>query len=1169
MKTKILFLLGIFFWASFAFAEDVDIYGISEINVKPNVLIILDNSGSMSTADVATDPYEPPYTGDYTGDAVYVQEDIYEEVCNWVWSKKKKTMVYKCQSEKVGVQWNLYFDDINSADWQCDSAQTKLLSDGHWYGRLTESGGVVNCSNNGSKKDYALGNYLNYLAAGGSGELRSRMEVAKEVVGNLIYNNSGNLNIGLMAFNEDSGASGLPYTDVDPGNGGYIIAECGASLDTLIGTYNPETDAMTDSTQSDYGAVGLLKSDTYTPLSETLAEAGLYFAGEQSWFNSTKTGYPLGHYSSSCTDYNTDCQDYSGSSPIEYRCQKSYIILVTDGAPTRDDDKFEDFNYILSEKLTESETDSNSSYLDDIAYFLQNNDVRSDLGETGDFGDQTITTYTIGFSNAVDANLLTSTANRGGGDYYQATSAAALSQALNNIIDDISEENEVFTAAAVPVSRANKAYAGNYVYYGLFQPTNSGNWYGNLKKYAITDDGEIQDKYSNPIESGGTVVNNAVSFWSDGMDGPTVTAGGAGEILQNRAAADRNIYTYTGTALGLTTDASNLFITTNTALTNGTYTNLTTTVIDAVRTGVTEDWPLGSLLHSQPLVVHYDTDNDGNEDHSVIYAGANDGMLHCFDDNDGEELWGFIPQDLLDNLSLLESPTSLEYFVDGTPVYYHYDHDNLASTQDKKLLIVGERRGGRYYTALDISSYDAPEFKYSIPASILQDAAASTEPLGLSWVDPQVLQMGYTSGGTYETKDVFLMGGGYDINQDALPTDATPPAATDSMGRAVYAVDAQTGALFTDFLFAHDNYSDMTHSIVAVSGFENPKTRTTTRVYAGDMNGNLFAFRDDIFHRNTDPDKADEFGGYYDSQEDGNWGQKLKLYSVPGQKIFYAPNILNEFFHVEFTYPAGELGVEEETVLENRVGDYVFFGTGDREHPERTDILNGFYAVKNNWQWLDENGDPDESPTIVDAYVDENDNGNVKAKSDDHTIVDNELGENSGELFILDVTRDLFQNVEADEDKSKLITDFVKIAIDNENNRGWFFLLEEEDGSQLGEKVVSSPLIYDGVIYFSTYIPDDGTVDVNADPCAVSGAGGYGYLYAIGYKYGEAAFNKNGGNWEREDRRQPFENKGIPPQPVLVVHEGGATIIAGFETEKPKEPTGVERLFWRQLEREL
>ena len=39
---------------------------------------------------------------------------------------------------------------------------------------------------------------------------------------------------------------------------------------------------------------------------------------------------------------------------------------------------------------------------------------------------------------------------------------------------------------------------------------------------------------------------------------------------------------------------------------------------------------------------------------SVIYAGANDGMLHAFNDCDGSEAWAFIPPDVLPTLQYLQ-----------------------------------------------------------------------------------------------------------------------------------------------------------------------------------------------------------------------------------------------------------------------------------------------------------------------------------------------------------------------------------------------------------------------------------------------------------------------------------------------------------------------------------
>ena len=62
-----------------------------------------------------------------------------------------------------------------------------------------------------------------------------------------------------------------------------------------------------------------LTASGYTPLAEILYEAGLYFKGAQSYFN-----------------WATSTQKVQYTSPIEYYCQKNYVILMTDGMSTMD-----------------------------------------------------------------------------------------------------------------------------------------------------------------------------------------------------------------------------------------------------------------------------------------------------------------------------------------------------------------------------------------------------------------------------------------------------------------------------------------------------------------------------------------------------------------------------------------------------------------------------------------------------------------------------------------------------------------------------------------------------------------------------------------------------------------------------------------------------------------
>lgn len=1227
---KLLSILLLIFGPSLAYADDTDIYGVAEIDVKPNVMIIFDTSGSMGTQDVPADFYDPSET--YTTSQINVctgsnSAATQDVVSNAVYYKSSYVSGYYWWGGAITSEcWSYYYDDISSSDWQCNDVKTDLTTQGYATGKTSLNSGVVSCNVNAVTRDYRLGNYANFISSSGGSGYKSRMVVAKEVVAKLIYDNREDVRFGLMRFNNNYGDD----------QGGYLLAPCGSEPTELIGSgYDPDTVVFTDSNQSGLGAVGNLYSNGYTPLAETMAESGLYFGGVQSWFNGGSVT-PYGNYSNDCTSYNNNCSDYAdiadasvqdsvigqdtpsytGSdagdltgSPIQYRCQKSFVIFMTDGAPTQDNhSKLGTRDYIIDgETIPAGANDLNTSnYLDDVTYFLAHNDLRPDLGETGDYADQTVTTYTIGFQT--DVQLLQDAATNGNGEYYQANNASSLNEALSSIITRITENSQGFSAAAVPVSRANNAYSGDYVYYGLFQPLSSGRWIGNIKKYGISSSGGITDVNGDTVVSAGIMSDTAQSYWSTSIDGASVSRGGTGEKLftdiENNVS--RSIYTYLGTDPDLTATVNN-FATSNATL-QSLYTALTNSVISTVRH---EDgtWPFSSFLHSQPLVINYD-------DKSVIYAGSNGGMLHAFDDVDGSELWGYIPTDLLGNLPTLETEDSLSYFVDGTatPYTYTYDHDSNASTDEieKMLLIFGERRGGNSYTALDITDYTSPQFAYSINEDIL--VANSGEYLGQSWSTPQSVTMRVDED---TTKDVLFFSGGYDTNQDAFDPDdnSVIPNDEDTIGRAVFAVDATDGTLFERFgfyddststysIFSNATFSEMTHSIIAANAFENPKSRNTTRVYAGDMNGNLFAFRDDIFHRNRYVDYKDSFGGLYDGLEDGKWEQKLKLFSTEGQKIFYAPNIVNEYFYVDFTYPPGELDATATVVRsEKRVGDYVFYGTGDRANPTRTDIQNGFYAIKNNWQWNSE------TPDIIKAYIDIDDSdypGAIKAVADDSIIIypiyvddtGNEFTENPAgtytfsdyaeasaySYFLLNMTDGLHQSTASTYAERKLHAQYVVKAMDHDANRGWYRDFQELDGSWVGEKIVSTPVIYAGVIYFTTYVPEEETTTTD-DPCASSGSSGTGYLWALGYEYGDSAIDfpddddspeddipaepdegveENDDPLDRGDRRTKLGGGGIPPQPVVVIQEEGATIATGYETTDPPEKNYVESFFWRQ-----
>ena len=109
----------------------------------------------------------------------------------------------------------------------------------------------------------------------------------------------------------------------------------------------------------------------------------------------------------------------------------------------------------------------------------------------------------------------------------------------------------------------------------------------------------------------------------------------------------------------------------------------------------------------------------------VIYVGANNGILHAFDADTGQELWGFVPPLLGGNLVIQMNPGLNKdagggsvpiYGVDGSPIVHDMYFKKPGATGEAwhSILIVPYGRGGAGFSVLDITNPDAPEHLYSI-----------------------------------------------------------------------------------------------------------------------------------------------------------------------------------------------------------------------------------------------------------------------------------------------------------------------------------------------------------------------------------------------------------------------------------------------------------------------
>lgn len=816
-----------------SYAKDTDLYMASGEGVEPNILIIFDNSGSMND-EVQAYFYDPLI--------------LYDPL---VVLHANRNTVYR----RSGGSWILFANSI--ADVACAAARTALTNSGHYEGN-------TNATCTSTNRTLRTGNYRNYLASIGGSEYLPKLTIAKRVISDFLSTING-VRIGMMIFNTSEG---------------------GRIHSTIRSLTDPNrAQLITD--------VNNITANTWTPLAETLYEAGLYFKGGASYFNSGVVY----------------------TSPIQYYCQRNYVILITDGMSTQDR------HAILASAIGDRDGDQRepigapndpnypsygSDYLDDVAKYYYENDLRSDLT-----GQQYITTYTIGFTT--NNNLLERTAAHGHGKYFYSNSAQELASAFQNIVGDILEKTSSFVAPIVPVSRMERTSAGDRIYLALFQPKQNRMWSGNIKKYGVTQTGANLGQITGinglpALDDLGQILNTTYSFWpspfpSNRMDGSSVEKGGVGDILLNRSTG-RNVYTYLGSNVNLP-HSSNTFNTTNITptmlgLSSGDTVGRDKLVqfvlgFDAYdedgNSNTTEkrDWILGSFLHSRPLVIHYASQ-------TVIFAGSNDGMLHAFDDNSGEELWGFIPPNLLNKLQSLNADV-IEDFVDGSPKAYIAR--NADGSINRAILIFGLRRGGNRYYALDITNPLSPQYLWEINPN---SPGSPFAEMGQSWSTPNIGKIAYGAG----EKWVAFIGGGYDENQD----NANP--VSDSKGRAIYVVDVLTGSLVWRYSVAEN--AAMTYSIPSdIAKVDTDGNGKIDRLYVGDMGGRVWRF--DI----EDPNTANWTGKIIFSSNPGRDG-------TTGRKIFYPPDVT----------------LEKDTAYY----PMLFFGTGDREHPKEDTVINRLYAVK-------------------------------------------------------------------------------------------------------------------------------------------------------------------------------------------------------------------------------
>ena len=1048
--------LYVFMAGSPLYADDTEIYTGNTIGgpgINPNVLFIVDTSGSM-TSNVTTThaDYDPTVT--YTGSC---------STSRYYWSSTGTPPA--CTTTRYFANTSFYCDDAGDG-----TTTGSLYTEGFYTGTLgryndsrsgnevwttlsrsehtqsvecaqdygihgdggtalypahgynsgpwrTTTANAINWNDVGQGYSLYHGNYLNFLSTAGTTSTQSRLNVVRGVLTSMLNSTSG-INASLMRFDD---------VTTSANDGGYFmfpmqdVADNRASINTTLNT---------------------LTAQGYTPLAETLYESMLFFRGDAVNFGN----------STSPDTNDAGVMDAGGTiyeSPVEFQCQKNFVIMLTDGEPTYDGSADTPLSNLAGfNTLTGGcDFDSGDDCLDEIAHFMHDVDQRPDLQ-----GDQNVITYTIGFG--IDQDLLRDTASKGGGGYYTVSDRQGLASTFAQILTDILDINTTFTAPAVTVNAFNRLTHRSELYYALFRPNERPRWPGNLKRYKLEKDATTQKYFIADLNGNRAVDANtgffsstSQSWWPDadatGVDGDEVSNGGAAHQLP----LNRSVFTYTG-ATALPADGSGLNLNTaenllhesNDSSAGGELTtamlDLSASTTDAERIAliqwargldvddedsdtITTTEPryyMGDPLHTKPVLVNYKGTTEADID-ITIFMATNEGYLHAIDTETGIEKFAFMPAELLPQLDVLRTNTntiSHQYGMDGVITTWHNDiprgtdstkdqlvlnPDGTVQTGEHVYLYVGMRRGGNNYYALDVTDRDNPKLKWLIQGGV----TTGFDELGQSWSAAKHIKVIWDG----NPRDVIVFGGGYDTLQDS----ASRPA-DDTVGRAIFIVDAETGERLW-WAGPDENTNDanlklpnMLNGITAdIIPVDADGDGNTDILYTADLGGRIW--RIDI-----DPD----------NNTANNFATGTVLADVGG---------VNASTNRRFYNAPSVAWVQKGGISYYTLG----IGSGYRSHPLNQDIQDRFYVIR------DENidGPPTDAGGAI-AYP--------------ATLTEADL---------FDATSNIIQTGSSTDSETALTA--------LTNSQGWFISLEESDGSFVGEKVMAPALTIQGQVKFTTYTP--------------------------------------------------------------------------------------------------
>ncbi|MDP2262057.1 MAG: PilC/PilY family type IV pilus protein [Hydrogenophaga sp.] len=327
------------------------------------------------------------------------------------------------------------------------------------------------------------------------------------------------------------------------------------------------------------------------------------------------------------------------------------------------------------------------------------------IGTTANPGGNSPCNGANGYSQRSDARKmeLWHAALNSRGRFVPAPNASALVNAFKTILDDILQQTaKPLVSIAASGSRLR---TDGFVYVAGF---NSEQWSGELSAYSISATNTTVNptptwKATTLLDTSTFVVNDRLILTSPGG---TITSSFRWGSLTTAMQAD--LSGTDGTTTGSLRVDYLRGVRTGEKQNGGQFRDRASRLGDIVNSNI---WLTGKPARMSFEHLGHEAFRTAHSGRTpTLYVGANDGMLHAFNANTGRELMAYVPRGVYANLRdyTLESYTH-KYFVDGHPFTGDADTSGrLDSTTTpavwRTMLVSGLGGGGKGYVVLDVTS---------------------------------------------------------------------------------------------------------------------------------------------------------------------------------------------------------------------------------------------------------------------------------------------------------------------------------------------------------------------------------------------------------------------------------------------------------------------------------